>query len=90
MKGHMIIFEHSNFRGHHRHIFGEEADLHHPADPSMSGKITSFVILEGTWQFFRHADFHMPYTVSLGPGAYPWVTDQAIENDQIASLRCIG
>ncbi len=89
MKGHIIVFEHSNFRGRHRHIFGEESDLHHPADSSMSGKISSFVILEGTWQFFRHAEFYLPYAVTLGPGPYPWANDFGIESDQIASLRCI-
>lgn len=90
MKGHIILFEHSHFRGQHRHIFGEEVDLHHPADSSMSGKVSSFVILDGTWQFFRHAEFHMPYTITVGPGAYPLVNDCGIENDQVASLRCVG
>ena len=90
MKGQIIVFEHSNFRGQHRHIFGEESDLHHPADTSMSGKISSFVILEGCWQFFRLAGFHIPYANTFGPNAYPWVDDIGIEDGHISSLKCVG
>ncbi len=87
MAGHIIIFQHTNFRGQHRHIFDEEGNLNHSDDGSLNDKISSFVILEGEWQFFRHANFVVPYAKKLGPGRYSRVADHGIENDQVSSLK---
>jgi hypothetical protein len=89
MAGHIIIFEHIDFRGGHRHIINEDSNLNHPEDRSMNDKMSSFVILEGRWQFFRHAGFQIPYANVLGPGTYRWVGDHGIENDQVSSLRSV-
>lgn len=89
MAAHIIIFQHADFRGHHRHIFGEEKNLNHPDDRSLNDKMSSFVILEGKWQFFRHAEFKIPYEPILGPGVYRWVGDHKIENDQVSSLKSV-
>ena len=92
MPGDIIVFEHANFRGHHRHIFDAEPNLNDGEDSTLNDAVSSFVILEGTWEFFRHANFNTRYAPRggpLGPGRYPWVGDLDIENDQMSSLRCI-
>ena len=90
MAGHIIVFRHWNLRGHHRHIFDEEPNLNHREDNSLNDEISSFVILEGTWKFYRHANYNIPYDAELGPGVYRWVRDHGIENDQMSSLKCIN
>jgi hypothetical protein len=55
---HIIIFEHRDFRGRHRHIFGHEENLNNAEDNTLNDRISSFVVLSGTWVFFRHANFN--------------------------------
>ena len=86
---HTIIFEHRDFRGRHRHIFGEERNLNHPEDRTLNDKVSSFVVLSGTWKFYRHANFNTPYDRDFGPGQYTWVEDFDVENDQVSSLRAV-
>lgn len=45
---HIIIFEHRDFRGRHRHIFGQEADLNNAEDNTLHDRMSSFVVLSGT------------------------------------------
>jgi hypothetical protein len=89
MAAHIVIFQHRDCRGHHRHIFEQERNLNHPEDRSLNDSMSSFVILEGKWQFFRHANFGVPYAAILGPGVYRWVGDHGIENDQVSSLKSV-
>ncbi|MDH4222701.1 MAG: beta/gamma crystallin family protein [candidate division Zixibacteria bacterium] len=89
MAGHIILFKHRDLRGHHRHIFDSELYLNHREDNSLNDEVSSFVILEGTWRFFRHENRGIPYAQELGPGVYRWVKDYGIENDQMSSLECI-
>jgi hypothetical protein len=86
---HIIVFEHRDFRGRHRHIFGNEANLNHPEDNTLNDRISSFVVLSGTWQLFRHANFNTPYDQTFGPGQYESVVDVGVENDQVSSLRAV-
>ena len=86
---HVIIYQHRDFRGHHRHIFGEEANLNDAEDNTLNDKVSSFVVLSGSWQFFKHANFVSPYGGAFGPGEYTWVVDFGIENDQVSSLKAI-
>jgi hypothetical protein len=51
--------------------------------------VSSFVILSGTWQFFRHANFVEKVGGDLGPGQYAWVGDFGLPNDHISSLRAL-
>jgi hypothetical protein len=52
-------------------------------------QVSSFVIVSGKWQFYKHRDFIEPMGPVLGPGYYPWVGDLGIENDAISSYRCV-
>jgi Beta/Gamma crystallin len=88
---HIIIFEHLNFRGRHRHIIVEEADLNHPDDNTLNDRVSSWVILVGNWEFFRNPGFTGGYTVPnrvFPPGDYP-LGNPAITNDTISSLRSV-
>ena len=90
MKGHIVIFQHGELRGYHRHIFDEENDLNADLDSSLNDRISSVVIAEGRWQFFRDANFRDPYPTILGPGIYRWLPDYGIDIDQISSLKLVG
>ncbi len=87
--GHVVIFQHIDFRGYHRHIFARERNLNHPDDRTMNDKMSSFVVLSGTWKFYRHANYVGPVGGVYPPGIYRWVADVGISNDQVSSLRCI-
>jgi len=87
IKGEVIIFKHKNFRGHHRHIINKEENLNHSEDNSLNDEVSSLRIISGTWEFCKHKQGGAPYKKKLGPGAYPWVVDEGIQNDQISSLR---
>lgn len=89
MAGHIIVFQHANFRGHHRHIFTEERNFNHSEDKTLNDKISSFIVVSGTWKFYRHSGFNIPYAPDFGPGEYPWVEAVQVENDQISSARCV-
>lgn len=87
--GHIIVFQHANFRGHHRHIFGMESNLNHPEDRSLNDQISSFVVISGTWKLYRHSSFRVSLGGEYGPAEYRWVGSAGVQNDQVSSLRCI-
>ena len=89
MKGHIIIFEHKDFRGHHRHIIDEEPNLNDNEDSTLNDKISSFVVLLGNWKLYRHANYNTAYNQTFGPGEYSWVGNYDVENDQVSSLKCV-
>ena len=85
---HIIIFEHRDFRGRHRHIFGQEANLNNGEDNTLNDRMSSFVVLSGNWSFFRHSNFvEQVGGHAFGPGQYEFVGNFAIPNDAVSSLR---
>ncbi len=87
INAHTILFEHANFHGAHKHVFGSEADLNARDDNFFNDKVSSIVVLQGNWNFYRHSNFKIQYSKVLGLGVYPHVGDVDIENDQMSSLR---
>lgn len=87
--GEVIVFEHSNFRGRHRHIYAMENNLNHPSDRALNDRISSFVVVSGTWRLYRHSNFRVPLGGHFTPGAYKWVEAVGVRNDQISSMKCI-
>jgi hypothetical protein len=85
--GHVILFEHANFHGAHKHIFEDYDNLNADDDTDFNDKTSSIVILDGRWEFFRHSGFSSKTGNTLGPGTYPNVRDHDIDNDAISSLR---
>jgi hypothetical protein len=93
-KGHIILFEHWQFHGRHRHVFKDESNLDtladQPQDKDFSIITSSIVVLEGTWEFFKESGFKEKIG-ELGPGQYPDFNflpgGLDVWNDKISSLN---
>ena len=72
MASHIILFADVNCTGEHMHVFMNFPYLH-----NFNDKTSSFVILEGNWQFFLDANWvgqmGTGSGATLGPGVYPWI-----------------
>jgi hypothetical protein len=84
---HIILFEHINFHGGHKHVFAPEPNLNDRDDDFFNDKTSSLAVVEGNWELYRNADFNTPYPVILGPGLYPDVRRVQINNDDMSSLQ---
>jgi hypothetical protein len=82
---HVILFEHAWFHGAHKHVFGREPNLAAGDDSFFNDRVSSIVVLEGHWHFYRHVNFG-DFLGHLDPGTYPWVEDVGIPNDQMSSV----
>src|SRR5262249_4887076 len=65
---HVILFEHANYHGAHRHVIGWEPNLNSSDDNYFNDRVSSIVVLSGIWAFFRDAGYHSQYARTLGPG----------------------
>ena len=81
----IIAFDGSDFTGDHTHIFGDMAKL-----GKWDNRISSLVILSGTWEFFEDDNFTGSKKAQLGPGLYPRVTDQGLKGNSISSIRLVS
>lgn len=82
----VVVFEHKDLRGARVHIRGAETDFRrHNFNDAMS----SFVVVSGVWRFYEHINNAGWATREFGPGAYWWVEQQGIPNDQVSSARCV-
>ena len=89
VNSHVILFEHRNFHGAHKHVFTREPNLNAPDDNYFNDRVSSFVILSGLWVFFRDAQFQNPYAggTEFGPAIDgSWVEALGIKNDDMSSL----
>jgi len=84
---HVVLFEHANFHGAHKHVLSEETNLNAADDSFFNDRVSSLAILHGSWSFFRDAGYGNPYPPTLGPGSYSWVEAAGIKNDDMSSLR---
>lgn len=89
LNAHIVLFEHANFHGAHKHIFGPEPNLNADDDHSFNDITSSIAVLAGTWATFADSQFQRPYPPLIGPGLYPWVADPAVQikNDDLSSLQ---
>ncbi len=81
----VVVFEHIDFGGAEW-----RTNLTHPyVGDFWNDKISSIIVLSGTWEFFEHANFQGASTI-LGPGYYHWVETRPLPNmtnDTISSFR---
>ncbi len=49
--------------------------------------VSSLIIEEGEWNFYRDIDFTEDYGITLGPGEYPYIDEMGIDNDDLSSLQ---
>ena len=90
----VLLFEHANFHGAHKHVVYAEANLNAPEDNFFNDKVSSIAVLSGEWLFYRDFSFQNPYKrnsadLVLGKGIYPFVGDVGIKNDDMSSLNPI-
>jgi len=96
---HVILFQHANFRGAHKHVFDNSAGILHgngedgewnlnadEDDDFNDDGTQSIVVLEGTWEFFKHSDYNVKLG-ELGPGRYPFIQEALGTNQDLSSLR---
>jgi hypothetical protein len=84
---HIILFEHINFHGAHKHVVHDEPNLNASDDSFFNDRVSSLAVIEGNWAFYPDANFRgRPYPVILGPGLYPRVDAVQIKNDDMSSL----
>jgi hypothetical protein len=83
----VILFEHANYHGAHKHVLRDEANLNASDDHFFNDKVSSLVVFSGQWEFFRDYDFQNPYGAVLSKGIYPFVENVGIKNDDMSSLR---
>lgn len=86
----VVLFEHINFHGAHKHLYGSEPNLAAPGDSFFNDKTSSFVIVSGSWQFFRDINYSGPASNVFGPGRYNWVESVGIPNDSVSSVRRVS
>jgi hypothetical protein len=82
----IVVYEHINYDGWN---FRTNLNVLYIGD-AMNDRISSFIIVSGRWQFYRHRDFIEPLGPVFGPGYYHWVEEVGIPNDQISSFKCVG
>jgi Beta/Gamma crystallin len=93
----VILFEHPNFRGAHRHVFQRENDLsltskstpipgEKPANGNFAGVTSSIIVVRGTWLFFakKNCDGH-PEEIS--PKRLPNLKESQLADNEVLSLR---
>jgi len=85
----VILFEHANFHGAHKHLFASERNLAAGDDNFFNDITSSIVVKSGTWEFFRDSDFQ-DFEARLGPGLYHDVRTVGITNDTVSSVRRVG
>jgi hypothetical protein len=95
----LIIYVDTAFGGLHTHIFETTPHFTQLAlggvnsgiNGNWNDKVSSFVIVSGTWQFFKDENFQSPQgnLGGLGPGLYPSVTAVGIDNDALSSVRLV-
>jgi hypothetical protein len=83
---HVILFEHAQFHGQHKHVFRAEPNLNAADDNFFNDKVSSLVVLEGNWAFYADSKFQRQYPLILGPGLYPGLP-AGIKNDDMSSLQ---
>ncbi len=88
---HIILFQNSGCWGSHFHAFFPIKNLN---GLGFNDTASSFVILEGDWQFFKDSNYDTPFPLNsrqpvvLGPGLYvDMSTLGAGSNDSLSSLR---
>jgi Beta/Gamma crystallin len=90
---HIILFQNEGLIGQHMHVFTPFKNLN-GSGVGFNDITSSFVILEGDWQFFKDWDYQTPFPLGakqaavFGPGVY--ISMSALgggSNDSLSSLR---
>ena len=80
----IILYKDYEFGGDSIAIEDAVSDL---SEYDFNDCVSSLVIEDGEWDFYRDVDFEGDYGITLGPGDYPNVDDLGISNDDLSSLK---
>jgi hypothetical protein len=86
-EGQVVLFEHVGFHGPHKHVYTAESNLNAPDDNYFNDKVSSIVVQQSVWAFYRNSGMNGPYGRNLAPGLYSYVGDYGIQNDDMSSLQ---
>ncbi|HEX8612959.1 MAG TPA: beta/gamma crystallin-related protein [Telluria sp.] len=86
----VVLYQHRDFRGREKHLYGSEANLNTWSDNFFNDRISSFVVVSGHWKFYRDTNYRGPASRTFGPGRYSWVEAADIPNDSISSVRLMS
>ncbi len=84
-----IVFEDFNMTGSHTHLFESAPDLT-KSDKFWNDKISSIVVISGTWTFFADpvgAGDQPNKSITLEPGVYPDVTKEGMDDNSISQVK---
>ena len=87
--GHVVLFENAGFHGAHKHVFTLEGNLNASDDNFFNDRVSSIVVEQSVWAFYRNSGMNGQYPRTLGPGLYSFVVDYGIQNDDMSSLQPI-
>jgi hypothetical protein len=95
----LILYVDANFGGLHTHIFDSTPRFTQLAlggngsgiIANWNDRVSSFVIVSGTWLFFKDENFRslQGNVEGLGPGLYPSVNAVGIDNDALSSVQLV-
>jgi Beta/Gamma crystallin len=85
----IILFEHGDFHGAHKHIFKDVPDLG-ATYSQFDEKTSSIVVVKGTWALYELKDYKGKRK-DVTPDLYPDVRADPLnlDNDSISSLKLL-
>lgn len=88
---HIILYTEGNCTGPHVHLFEacpNSGAIKTCKNISLHDSLSSFVILEGNWNFYQNDNYNALFNIDapLGPGIYKTLP-QGILNDEVTSLK---
>lgn len=88
---HIILFDHVDFRGAHRHVYQGEPNLEARDGGRFNDRLSSAFVLDGNWAFYRDRDFGHEYGRVLPPGRYPRLNtpELGIPNDAVTAVKAV-
>ena len=96
----LILYVDGNFGGLHTHIFESTPRFTQLAlggngsgiIGNWNDRVSSFIIISGTWQFFKDENCRSLQgpIEGLGPGRYNSVNAVGIDNDALSSVKLIA
>ena len=94
LPGRALLFEDRNFGGKSIDIEKGVPDLGLCEEGNFDERTSSLAILSGNWSFYRDPRFEKPFMhgsqpLVVGPGAYDWVEDLGIKDDELSSLKVV-
>ena len=95
----LILYVDANFGGLHTHLFDSTPHFSQLAFGGVgtgiagnwNDRVSSFIIVSGTWQFFKDEGWKSLQgpIEGLGPGHYNSVTAVGIDNDALSSVKLV-